>query len=161
MGIFQARILEWVAMPSFIGSSQPWDQTQVSLIAGGLFTIWDTRLSSKVTIPHIPITQKHILTPVFVAALFTIAKKWKQPKCPSTNEWIKIWCACMRAKSLQLCASVCNPMDCSLPGSSVHGILQARILEWVAVPSSKGSFRPRDRTYVSYVSCIGKWILYH
>ena len=38
----------------------------------------------------------------------------------------------------------CNPMDCSLPGSSVHGILQARILEWAAMPSSRGSSRPRD-----------------
>ena len=47
---------------------------------------------------------------------------------------------------------------CSLPGSSVHGILQARILEWVAVPFSRGSSRPRDRTPVSYISCIGRWV---
>ena len=45
-------------------------------------------------------------------------------------------------------------MDCSPPGSSVHGISQARILQWVAMPSSRGSFRPRDWTYISYVSCI-------
>ena len=43
------------------------------------------------------------------------------------------------AKSLQLCTALCNPMDCSPSGSSVHGILQARILEWVAIPFSKGS----------------------
>ena len=43
---------------------------------------------------------------------------------------------------------LCNPMDCSLPGSSVHGILQARILKWVAMPSSKGSSRPRDQSSV-------------
>ena len=42
-------------------------------------------------------------------------------------------------------------MDCSLPGSSVHGILKARILEWIAMPSSKGSSWPRDQTSVSYV----------
>ena len=48
------------------------------------------------------------------------------------------------AKSLQLCPTFCNPMDCSPPGSSVHGILQARILEWVAVPSSRGSSWPRN-----------------
>ena len=47
--------------------------------------------------------------------------------------------ACMRAKSLQSCLAFCNPMDCSLPGFSVHGILQARILEWVAMPSSSES----------------------
>ena len=52
-------------------------------------------------------------------------------------------------------------MDYSLPGSSVHGILQARILEWVAMPSSRASSQPRDWTHVSYISCIGRWILYH
>ena len=61
---------------------------------------------------------------------------------------------CMHAKSLQLCPPLCDPMDCSLPGSSVHGILQARILEWVAVPSSMGSSQPRDRTHVSCVSSL-------
>ena len=45
--------------------------------------------------------------------------------------------------------SFCNPMDCSPPGSSVHEILQARILEWVAVSFSRGSSRPRDQTQVS------------
>ena len=49
-------------------------------------------------------------------------------------------------------------MDCSLPGSSVHGILQARILEWVAISFSRGSSWARDQTHVS---CIDKWILYH
>ena len=45
----------------------------------------------------------------------------------------------MHAKSLQLCPTLCDPMDCSPPGASVYGILQARILEWVAMPSSRGS----------------------
>ena len=54
----------------------------------------------------------------------------------------------------------CNPVDCNTPGSSVHGILQTRTLEWVAMPSSRGSSRPRDRTY-TYVSCIGRRVLYH
>ena len=49
-----------------------------------------------------------------------------------------------------------NTMDCSPPGSSVHGILYARILEWVAMPSSRGSSTPRDRIHISYVSCIVK-----
>ena len=53
---------------------------------------------------------------------------------------------------------LCDPMDCSPPGSSGHGILQARILEWVAMPSSRGSSWPRERTHIS---CIGKWVLYH
>ena len=62
----------------------------------------------------------------------------------------------MRAKSLQSCLILCDLMDCSPPGFSVHGILQARILEWVAVLSSRGSSPPRDQTHVSYVSCIGR-----
>ena len=48
------------------------------------------------------------------------------------------------------CPILCNPMDCSPPGSSVHGIFQARILEWVAIPFSRGSSLPRDRTQVSH-----------
>ena len=49
----------------------------------------------------------------------------------------------MGAKSFQLCPTLCNPTGCSPPGSPVHGILQARILEWVAMPSSRGFFDPR------------------
>jgi len=57
--------------------------------------------------------------------------------------------ACVRAKSLQSCLTLCNTMDCSLPGSSVHGTLQARIMEWVAVPFSRGPSQPRDQTRIS------------
>ena len=56
---------------------------------------------------------------------------------------------CVHANSLQSCPILCDPRDCSPPGSSVHGILQARILEWVAMPSSRGSSQPRDQTHVS------------
>ena len=58
-------------------------------------------------------------------------------------------------KLIQLCLTLCHPMDCSPPGSSARAILQARILEWVAVPFPRGSSQPRDPT------CMGKWILYH
>ena len=51
---------------------------------------------------------------------------------------------CVRAKLLQLYAALCDPMDHSPPGSSVHGDSQARILEWVAMPSSRGSSQSRD-----------------
>ena len=56
------------------------------------------------------------------------------------------------AKSLQSCPTLCDPIDGSPPGSSVHGILQARTLEWVAMPSSKGSSQPRDQTHIFYIS---------
>ena len=60
--------------------------------------------------------------------------------------------------SHQIVSSFCDLMDCSSPGSSVHGISQVRILEWVAISFSGGSSWPRDRTWVS---CIGRQILYH
>ena len=61
----------------------------------------------------------------------------------------------------QSCLTLCYPMDYSLSGSSVHGILQARILEWVAISYSRGSSRPRYQTCISYISCIGRQILCH
>ena len=65
---------------------------------------------------------------------------------------------CMRAcRVSQSCPTLCNPMDCSPPGSSVHGISKARMLEWVAMPSSRGSSQPRGRTHISH---IGRWVLY-
>ena len=63
---------------------------------------------------------------------------------------------------VQVCwVSPCDPMDYSPPSSSVHGILQARIREWVAMSSSRGSSRPKDWTHISFVYCIGSWVLYH
>ena len=58
----------------------------------------------------------------------------------------------MHATSLQLCLTLCDALDYSPPGSSVHGILQARILEWVAIPFSRGSSWPRDQTQVSHIA---------
>ena len=77
---------------------------------------------------------------------------------------------CLCAKSLQLCLTLCDPTDCRPPGSpgkntgegchalQGHGVLQARILKWVAMPSSRGSSWPRDETGVSPVSCIGSGV---
>ena len=62
---------------------------------------------------------------------------------------------CVQAKLLQSCPTLCSPMDYSPPSSSVHGILQARILEWVATPSSKGSSWLRDRTH--NILCLLQW----
>ena len=58
----------------------------------------------------------------------------------------------MKVLVAQSCLTLCNPMDCSPPGSSVHGILQTRILEWVAMSSSRGSFQPRDQTQVCHIT---------
>ena len=67
------------------------------------------------------------------------------------------WCS----ELLQSCQLFVDPMVCSPPASSVHGILQAGLLEWVAMPSSRGWSQPRDRTWVSYVFYIGRQVLYN
>ena len=64
-------------------------------------------------------------------------------------------CACSVTKS---CPALCDPMDCSPPGSSIYGIFWVSILEWVAMPSSRGSSQSRDRTCAS---CINGRILHH
>ena len=66
---------------------------------------------------------------------------------------------CVCTKSFQSCLTLCDTIDYSLPCSSVHGILQAWKLQWVAMPSSRGSPQLRDRTCVSPVSCIGRRVL--
>ena len=58
----------------------------------------------------------------------------------------------LKVLAIQSCPTLCDPMDCNLPGSCVHGIFQARILEWVAILFSRGSSRPRDRTRVSCIA---------
>ena len=64
-------------------------------------------------------------------------------------------CMCTCAQS---CPNLCDPVYCSPPGPSVHGIFQVRVAEWVSISFSRGSSQPRDRTQVS---CIGMWILNH
>ena len=73
--------------------------------------------------------------------------------CAFYSCWAHVFCVCC-AKSLQSCLTLCDPMDCSSPGSSVHGILQARILEWVAMPPSRGPSRSSDRTHLL---CLLNW----
>ena len=77
--------------------------------------------------------------------------------CSSTSQFYSLHmlhACCVYAKSLQLCPTLCDPLDCSPSGSSAHGILQARILEWVAMPSSRGSSQPMDQNCISGGSCI-------
>ena len=90
---------------------------------------------------------------------FTKDTRWMSSKhlimCSVINYY------CTHAKSLQLCPTLCDPMDYSPPGSSDHGILQAKLLEWVAISFSRGSSLSKDWTYVSCISCIARWIIYH
>ena len=89
---------------------------------------------------------------------------WQVDSLPLSHQgspsfWLPLWLPLtlpinvrVKVKIPQLCPVLCNPMDCSLSGSSVHGILQARILEWVASPFSRGSSQPRSRTGVSCIA---------
>ena len=92
------------------------------------------------------ISQARVLEWGAIATLVITAKTWKQPICPSIGIWInKLWCiqtmecysAAAAAKSLQSCLTLCDPIDGSPPDSSVHGIFQARILQWVAISFSR------------------------
>ena len=87
---------------------------------------------------------------------------WCQPAAsPTPRGTLRcFWCS-STCSVTQLCLTLCEPKDFSSPGSSIHGIFQARILEWAAVSSSRGSFLPRVQTHISCVSCIGRWVLYH
>ena len=66
---------------------------------------------------------------------------------------------CVHAKSLLSCRTLCDPMECNISGSSVHGILQARILEWVAM-TSRGSSLHKNGTGNACISCIGSQVVF-
>ena len=118
LGILQARVLKWIAMPSSMGSSQPRDRTWVSWVS------------------------------CFAGRFFTAEPTGKPYKLPPRGKYIEtdagrvfhgvgeVENGCSVGFSR---VQLCDPVDCGLPGSSVHGILQARILEWAAMPSSRGS----------------------
>ena len=76
-----------------------------------------------------------------------------QPFRPN-QPYLCLLITCVRVQSLPSCPTLCDSWDGSLPGSSVHGILQASTLEWVAMLSSRGSSQPRDRTHMSCISCV-------
>ena len=184
MVILQARILEWVAMPSCRGSSQPRDQIQVCHTEGRLFTVWATR--------DIVIRKMHI-KPQWDTTSYPL--EWALSKSKQKNKhwygckeigtfvhcwcsckmvqllWKTLWwllkklnvellcvcvcmctrtCACMLSQSLS--PTLCDPGDYSPPGSSVLGILQARILEWAAMLFSRGSSWPKDQTWISGIA---------
>ena len=83
---------------------------------------------------------------------------WTELKTLKTTRLVFCVCVCVCARVLSHVWLCMNSMDSSPPGSSVQWIVQARILEWVAISSSRGSLPARDWTYFS---CIGRWILYH
>ena len=126
-GILQARTLEWVA----ISFSSAWK--------------WKVKVKSlhRVRLFATPWTAAH-QAPPFMG--FSRQEYWNGVPLPSPCECTNAsYLYALHAHSItQSCPTLCNPMDCSPPGSSVHGIFQARILEWVAMAFSKGSSQLRD-----------------
>ena len=126
-GIIQERILEWVATPFSRGSSPPRDRTQVSHVAGRFFTIWATREERWYRWSYVKSRNRDTDTE-------NNSMDIKRGKAGGMDWEIGTdICSAATAKSLQLCPTLSDPMDCSPPGSSIHGIFQARVLEWGAI----------------------------
>ena len=86
-----------------------------------------------------------------VAKSWTRLSDWTELNCLLVDSVIRSWWIPVRSVPAQLLShpTLCNPMDCSPPISSVHGFLQAKILQYVATPFSRGPYRPRDQTWCS------------
>ena len=86
-----------------------------------------------------------------------LVQNWKRVHqgCILSPCLFNLYVECCVYVCAQLCLTLCNPKDSRPSGSSVHGIFQAIILEWVAFSYSRGSIPPRNQTHVSYISCIG------
>ena len=145
-GIFHSKILEWVTISFLQGSSRPKDWTPVfyiSFLADGFFTT-ESPLASNFSLKSRPSWTIKKISPEVAFVL------WGQ-NCPQ----LKNHCIqqsynslkCVRVKVAQSCLTLCDPMD-----YTVHGILQAKILEWVAISFARGSSQPRDRSQISHIA---------
>ena len=143
--------MEWVAFPFSRASSQPRDRTQISCIPGGFLTSWVTTATAYL---------EALGCPSLAGRAFRFLSATPTPSSLGEVSWATLAFVCVRSKSLLSCLTLCDPMNCSPPGSCVHGILQARILERIAISSSKGSSWPRGQSHFSYASCIGRQFLY-
>ena len=163
-GIFQSRILEWVAVSYSRGSSWPRDPAHISCVS--CIDWW---------LPY-------NCTASIIEKNRTKPKNWRKKESQHfLNELINLdfyslvqssnlysnYCLCLLtslftgrewrievkwSEVAQSCPTLCDPMDCSLSGSSIHGIFQARMLEWISISFSRGPFHPRNRTQVSRIA---------
>ena len=92
-------------------------------------------------LPDPGIEPKSLMSPALAGGFLTTSATWEAQR---ENK--------VKVLVVQLCPTLWDPMDCSPPGSSVHEILQARVLEWVAISYSRGSSQPRDQTQVSCIA---------
>ena len=171
-GILQARVLEWVAI-SFSNAwkrkvkvkthsrawllATPWTAAHQAPLSMGFSRqeYWSGVPSPSLPLLLAPIIPCWCLLPPL--SMSSLRENFTSLLLLIKLNWFTYMCRAVL--SLHLRPTLCNGH--SPPGSSVHGILQTRILEWVAVPSSGGSSWPRDRTHISCVSCTGRRVLYH
>ena len=99
------------------------------------------------------VTSKYLFLPIHVTIALALYLLFLLPGTAVVNHCTffpgSFFCCCLVAK---LCLTLCDPMDCSLPGSSVRGVSQARILDWVAISFSGGVFWPRGQTHMSSIA---------
>ena len=136
----QTEFWEWVNSSNTFWMSSRYQRPTVDL--------WDTKMNKSWFLPCISSWSSRVKV------------KQTQKYITCTLKWSVSWDFSRNSVCAQSCPTLWDPMDCSLPGSSVHGIFQARLLDWVATSYSRGSW-PRDQTWVSCISCIGRHILYH
>ena len=118
-----------------------------SVLLQGPCSFYPVRLSFPSKGPgfFMPVWCDYLFTGCLLYIIFLVC--WNNLRLHLSVKWK--W---SEVKVAQLCPTVCDPMDCSLPGCSVHGILQAKILKWVAIPFSRGSSQPRDWIQVSCIA---------
>ena len=88
-----------------------------------------------------------------MTGIWKYSSKIHMEECQMLNTLVRMYLAASKRSDIaHSCPTLCDPVDCSLQGSSVHGIFQARVLEWVAISFSSGSSQPRDRTQVSCIA---------
>ena len=101
-------------------------------------------------LPDPGIEPMSLMSPALAAGFFTTITTWEAPNNSDSGSGAMLYVK--RRSVTQLCPTLCSPMDCNPAGSSVHGILQARMLEWVAISFSRGSSPLRDQTWVSHIA---------
>ena len=134
--------LGWIFLASLLSGGHPlWDsKCSLVFVHVSIFLFSSSKslfhIFKHVTLGHSSSLSKRVLT--ILASLFF-------PVYYAANCFFPQQC-------VQPCLTICNPMDCSRPGSSVHGISQARMLKWLAISFSRESSQPRDQTLISYIS---------
>ena len=141
--ISQASILEWVSIPFSRGSSQPRDRTQLSCLTDSLLAESPRKVTSMVSFNSNSVLQYLFFSDCVSAKCILVSVKESESEV---------------ARS---CPPLCDPMDCSPRGSSIHGIFPARVLEWVAISFTRGSSPFRDQRVFSRVFCISSRYFYH